>query len=82
MCLAVPGKVVSTHTNALGMRVGSVSFGGIAKEVYLTLLPDVKVGDWVLVHAGVAINSVDEAEAAATLELLRQVGALDAEPVA
>jgi hydrogenase expression/formation protein HypC len=74
MCLAVPGKVVTTVTNALGIQMGTVSFGGISKEICLALLPEVKAGDYVLVHAGMAINVIDEAEAAATLELLRQLG--------
>ncbi len=82
MCLGVPGKVVKTEKNALGMLMGSVSFGGIAKDVCLAFLPDVGVGDYVIVHAGIAISQVDEAEAAATLELLRQLGDLEVEPAA
>lgn len=79
MCLAVPGKVVTALTNALGIPMGTVSFGGISKEICLALLPEVKVGDYVLVHAGMALNVIDEAEAAATLELLRQLGEVEAE---
>ena len=74
MCLGVPGKVVSAQTDALGMRMGAVRFGEITKEICLAFLPEVKPGDFVIVHAGFAISVVDEAEAQATLDLLRQLG--------
>jgi hydrogenase expression/formation protein HypC len=75
MCLAVPGKIlsISGEDNA---RTGAVSFGGITKEACLTFVPEAKVGDYVLVHAGFAISIVDEAEAAETLEYFRQIGEL------
>lgn len=76
MCLAVPGKVMSAAVNALGMRMGAVSFGGVTKEVCLSFLPEAQPGDYVLVHAGFAITQVDEEEAAATLKLLRELGDL------
>lgn len=74
MCLGVPGKVVRTSTNAGGVCMGQVSFGGVLKEVCLSFLPEVAAGDYVIVHAGFAISQVDEEEAAATLDLLRQLG--------
>ena len=80
MCLAVPGKVLATGTNAQGMLMGQVAFGGISKEICLAFLPEVKVGDYVIVHAGVALSLVDEEEAAATLDLLRDAGAAIAGP--
>jgi hydrogenase expression/formation protein HypC len=54
-------------------RTGKVSFGGILKKVYLAGLPESKVGDYVLVHAGFALTVVDEEEAKATFELLKAV---------
>ena len=80
MCLAVPGKVLTTGTNALGLLMGQVSFGGVSKEICLAFLPEVKVGDYVIVHAGVALSQVDEKEAAITLELLRQLADSDPAP--
>ena len=74
MCLGVPGKVITITRNDLGMHSGMVQFGGIQKEVCLAFLPEVAVNDYVIVHAGFAISRVDEAEAAATFELLRQMG--------
>jgi hydrogenase expression/formation protein HypC len=75
MCLAVPGKILSISGSDT-TRMGQISFGGIAKEACLAFVPDAKVGDYVLVHAGFAISIVDEAEAAETLEYFRQIGEL------
>lgn len=75
MCLAIPGKLVSI-TNQLDetFRYGKVSFEGIMKDVNLSMVPEAKVGDYVLVHVGVAISIVDEEEAKITFEYLRQIG--------
>ena len=75
MCLAVPGKITSI-TGSDTMRTGLVSFGGVQKEACLAFVPEAKLGDYVLVHAGFAISVVDEAEAAQTLEYFRQMGEL------
>jgi hydrogenase expression/formation protein HypC len=77
VCLGVPGKVLTIAENAQGMAMGTVSFGGIKKEVCLAYLPEVKPGDYVIVHVGFAISQVSEAEAAETFELLRQMGELE-----
>jgi len=76
MCLGVPGKVVDITRHEVGMQMGRVQFGGIQKEVCLSFLPEIRVGDYVIVHAGFAISQLDEAEAAITLEILRQMGDL------
>jgi hydrogenase expression/formation protein HypC len=76
MCLGVPGKVVSITRHEVGMQMGRVQFGGIQKEVCLSFLPGIQVGDYVIVHAGFAISQVDEAEAAKTFEILKQMGDL------
>lgn len=73
MCLAIPGKVVSIESDDELMRMGKVSFGGVLKEVNLTLVPEAGIGNYVLVHAGFAISSVDEKEANQTFEYLRQI---------
>ena len=61
------------------MTMGRVSFGGVAKEVCLAYVPEALVGDYVIVHAGFALNKLDEAEANEVFELLRQMGALEEE---
>lgn len=78
MCLAIPGKVVSIDDSLDELlRSARVSFGGIIKQVNLSMVPEAKEGDYVLVHVGVAISVVDEAEAAETLQYLRQMGELE-----
>ena len=73
MCLAVPGRLLSIAGDDPLARTGKVSFGGILKEVNLTCVPEVKIGDYVIVHAGLAISVLDEEEAARTLEYLQQI---------
>ncbi len=76
MCLAVPGQLMSVTGDDPLMRTGKVSFAGILKEVNLACVPEAKVGDYVIVHAGLAISILDEEEAARTLEYLTQIEAL------
>ena len=78
MCLGVPGRVLEIEPNSLGMTMGRVSFGGIAKEVCLAYVPEAQVGDYVIVHAGFAISSLDEAEAMEVFDLLNQMEELAA----
>ena len=68
MCLAVPGRIVSIAGDEPLLRSGRVDFGGIVKEVALAYLPDAAVGDHVLVHAGIAIATVDPAEASRAVD--------------
>jgi hydrogenase expression/formation protein HypC len=77
MCLAVPGKIESIEGTDLLLRTGKVNFGGILKNINLAYVPEAKVGDYVLVHVGFAINTIDEAEAHEVLEYLRQMGDLE-----
>jgi hydrogenase expression/formation protein HypC len=78
MCLAIPGKIVSI-SNQLDetFRYGKVSFGGIIKEVNLCMVPGAAIGDYVLVHVGVAISVIDEAEAQETFDYLKQIGEVE-----
>ena len=77
MCLAIPGKLIAI-TGELDdiFRVGKVSFGGILKEVSLTMVPEARIGDYVLVHVGAAISLIDEEEAKKTFDLVKQLGEL------
>jgi hydrogenase expression/formation protein HypC len=77
MCLAVPGEILSVDEADPLMRKARVRFGGIVKEVSLALLPEARPGQYVLVHAGVGISVINEAEAARTFEYLEQIGDLD-----
>jgi len=71
MCLAVPGKIESIGGEDPIFRSGKVNFGGILKNVNLACVPDAREGDYVLVHAGIAISVVDEEEARKTLDCLQ-----------
>jgi hydrogenase expression/formation protein HypC len=68
--------VTEAAENAQGMLMGRVDFGGVGKEVCLAYVPEVKVGDYVIVHVGFAISIVSEQEAAETFEILRQMDEL------
>ncbi|MHB8172692.1 MAG: HypC/HybG/HupF family hydrogenase formation chaperone [Thermincolia bacterium] len=68
MCLAIPGKVISIEDN-----IGTVEISEVTRKVGFDLTPDVKVGDYVLVHAGYAIEVIDEEEALKTLEIFKEL---------
>jgi hydrogenase expression/formation protein HypC len=76
MCLAVPGKIISLSATEPLLRTGRVSFGGIVKEVNLSYVPEAQIGDYVLVHVGFAISTLDETEAQQVFEYLRQMDEL------
>jgi hydrogenase expression/formation protein HypC len=79
MCLAVPGRIVSVSGDpGLGRR-GRVDFGGVRREVSLAFVPEAGVGDYVLVHVGVAISRVDETEAKKVFDYLERIDALENE---
>ncbi len=81
MCLGVPGKVLRVEQNEIGVPMGKVSFGGIAKEVCFAYVPEAEVGDYVIVHAGFALSRLDEQEAQEVFDLLAQLGQVEAELV-
>ena len=76
MCLAVPGKIVSIEGDDPILRDGKVNFGGVVKRVNLSLVPEAKIGDYVLVHVGLALSIVDEEEAEQVFEYLKTIGEL------
>lgn len=78
MCLAIPGKIIDIY-EAGGLQMGKVDFGGVVKEACLSYIEEPRLGDYVMIHVGFAISKVDEDEASRILELLREMGELDAE---
>ncbi|MCX7705608.1 MAG: HypC/HybG/HupF family hydrogenase formation chaperone [bacterium] len=68
MCLAVPMKIISKKRN-----IAVVSLGGVKRDVDISLIKNVKIGDYVIVHAGFAIQKLAEEEAKKTLELLEEI---------
>lgn len=77
MCLAIPGKIVSIENDEPIFRSGRVSFGGVIKQVNLAYVPEAKIGDYVIVHVGFAINKLDEEEAARVFEYLKEIDDLE-----
>lgn len=75
MCLGIPGKVIEISDEG-PLKMARVDFGGVRKEACLAYVPEVQLGDYVIVHVGFAISQVDEEEALRTLELLRMIDEL------
>jgi len=73
MCLGIPGRVIEIRDDA-GLPMGKVDFGGVRKDACLAYLPEVQLGDYVIIHVGFAISRVDEEEALKTLEILATMG--------
>ncbi|GAB4537812.1 MAG: hypothetical protein Tsb0014_26970 [Pleurocapsa sp.] len=73
MCLAVPGKVISISDEEPLLKMGRVSFGGVIKEISLAYVPEVKIGDYVVVHVGFALSILDREEAEQTLNDISQL---------
>ncbi|HOC30864.1 MAG TPA: HypC/HybG/HupF family hydrogenase formation chaperone [Armatimonadota bacterium] len=73
MCLAVPGRIETLVDDGPLARRGKVDFGGVQHDVNLSCVPEAKVGDYVIVHAGMALNVVDEEEAREIFELTAQL---------
>ncbi len=78
MCLAVPGKVLDIEDRD-GTRMATVDFGGVLKEVCLEYLPDLRVGEYAIVHVGFALQRLDEESAKRTLQLFENLGMLEEE---
>jgi hydrogenase expression/formation protein HypC len=78
MCLAIPGRVEEI-LNEGDLLIGRVNFGGVLKKVCLDYVPEVKVGDYAVVHVGFAISLLDAETAEKTLAIFREMGALDEE---
>jgi hydrogenase expression/formation protein HypC len=80
MCLAIPGRILEISDEDIFFRTGRVSFGGIVKQVSLACVPEAGVGDYVLVHAGLALSVVDEVEAEKVFSFLEEMGEAEGRP--
>jgi hydrogenase expression/formation protein HypC len=78
MCLGIPAKVIELYESK-GMKMARVDFGGILKEACMEYLPEVKVGDYTIIHVGFGLSILDEQEALETMQLLKQIDALGEE---
>ena len=78
MCMGVPGKIIDLYEDR-GLHMCKVDFGGAVREACIETVPEAKVGDYTIVHAGFALSLLSEEEANETLEMLRQMAMLDDE---
>jgi hydrogenase expression/formation protein HypC len=69
MCLALPARVVALQ----GSDMATVDLGGVRKRISIALVPEVQIGDYVIVHVGYAIGLLDTEEAEATLKLFAEL---------
>ena len=78
MCVAVPGRIVAVDDGGpVGGQIGTVDLQGTRVEASLVLTPTARVGDWVLVHAGFAIQLLEESDALEAWEYLRAIRTSD-----
>jgi hydrogenase expression/formation protein HypC len=68
MCLAIPGKIISVKN-----KIADVDFGGVKRKVGMDLLPDAKIGDYIIVHAGFAIQIIDEKDAKERIKIFEKI---------
>jgi hydrogenase expression/formation protein HypC len=74
MCLGVPARVIELYIEN-GMKMAKVDFGGVIKEACMEYLPDIKVGDYAIIHVGFGLTILDEKEALETIDLINQISA-------
>lgn len=72
MCLGIPGRIVRIDDSTRKLATADVA--GVQRQVNLACTPDAGVGDWVLIHVGFAMARLDEAQAAQTLQILKELG--------
>lgn len=78
MCLGIPGKIIEIE-NSVGMRMAKIDFGGVIRSACIEAIPEAKVGDYTIIHAGFALNILSEEEAHETLSLLQEITDLNEE---
>ncbi|MGA9398980.1 MAG: HypC/HybG/HupF family hydrogenase formation chaperone [Anaerolineaceae bacterium] len=75
MCLGIPGKIVEIYTSGT-LKMAKIDFGGVTREACIETIPEAKVGDYTIIHAGMALNLLSEDEANETLDMLRKMDEL------
>ena len=78
MCLSIPAKIIEIKRDSSPL-MGIVDFGGVSREICLAYVPEAQVGQYALIHVGFAISLLDEEEALATIEMLREMSELEDE---
>jgi len=78
MCLGIPGRIIKQFKNG-ETRMGTVDFDGVQMDVCLEATPEAQLGDYVIVHAGFAISTLNHQEAQETLDILKEIDALQSD---
>lgn len=78
MCLGVPGKIIEIDDSS-GMKMAKIDFGGVIRQACIEAIPDAKIGDYTIIHAGFALNVLSEAEAMDSLQILSEIANLEEE---
>ncbi len=78
MCLGVPGKILDIYISGT-LQMAKIDFGGVVREACVEAIPEARVGDWTIIHAGFALNLMSEEEAQETLDALRELALIDEE---
>lgn len=78
MCLGIPGKIIEIEASS-GMKMAKIDFGGVVRSACIEAIPEAKVGDYTIIHAGFSLNILSESEAMDTLSLLQEIADLNAE---
>jgi len=73
MCLGIPGEILEAHAGPGGLRYGTVRFGGASRDVCLEYVPEAAVGDFVIVHVGLALSRISPEDAAETFRYLEEM---------
>jgi hydrogenase expression/formation protein HypC len=76
MCLGIPGKIIEIYTSGT-LKMAKVDFGGVVREACIETIPDLKIGEYTIIHAGFALNRMSESDARETLDALRELDELD-----
>ncbi len=79
MCLAVPGKIISMDEKDKMPRMAKVNIGGVLKEICIDFLPELVIGDYVMIHVGFAIDKIKEEEAKKQLDAIFEIGEITTE---
>ena len=78
MCLGIPGKIIEIEDSS-GLKMAKIDFGGVIRSACIEAIPEAKIGDYTIIHAGFALNILNEEEAMETLNLLQEIADLNAE---
>ena len=78
MCLGIPGKIIEIE-DSIGMKMAKIDFGGVIRSACIEAIPEAKIGDYTIIHAGFALNILSEVEAMDTLNLLQEIADLNEE---